>query len=121
MNTQHKDTTLDEILHGITGSKNLRPQRGVLAKSREEAKQAILAWHNKQIEQAYSDGFQKASKGAFKSQQEAKREAVGAVLDNVKRVYMQLDYEGSDDDMIQEIIEVIEAERNKLKETPNED
>lgn len=31
----------DEILHGITGSKNLRPQRGILAHSRIEAKQAI--------------------------------------------------------------------------------
>ena len=34
---------LDEILHGITGSKNLRPQRGVLAKSRDEAKAAITS------------------------------------------------------------------------------
>lgn len=34
--------------------------------------EAILDWHKKYELQAYSDGFQKASKGAFKSQQAAK-------------------------------------------------
>ncbi len=39
---QASEDELDKILHGITGSKNLLPQRGVLAHSRIEAKQAIL-------------------------------------------------------------------------------
>lgn len=47
-------------------------------------KQSLLDWHNKQVEQAYSDGFMKASKGAFKSQQAAKREAVEEVLDRLE-------------------------------------
>ncbi len=68
----------------------------------------------KQIEQAYSDGFQKASKGAFKSQQEAKREAVEEVLDRllveVRRAY---DKEG---DFLEMVVDTIKAERNKLKE-----
>lgn len=60
--------------------------------------------------QAYSDGFQKASKGAFKSQQAAKREAVEAVLD------MLLDH-GEDfttfgDGCRSVAVEHIEAERN---------
>ena len=43
---------LDDILHGITGSKNLRPQRGVLAKSRDEAKQAITSLIKELVEEA---------------------------------------------------------------------
>lgn len=37
-------------------------------------------------------------------------------LNKVKAVYMQLDYEGSDDDMIQEIIKVTETELQTLSQ-----
>lgn len=71
---------------------------------------SILDWSNKQVEQAYSDGFKKASKGAFKSQQEAKREAVESVLDRLDR---SLNWQHTTP---RDVIAEIEAERNKLKE-----
>jgi hypothetical protein len=46
---------LDEILHGITGSKNLRPHRSILAKSRDEAKQAITSLIKELVAEAKPD------------------------------------------------------------------
>lgn len=78
------------------------------------AKQAIFDWHNKQVERAYSDGFQKAAKGAFKSQQEAKREAVRAVLDRLEVQMVRYSDDFKDGDAVP--VQAIRAERNKLKE-----
>ena len=71
----------------------------------------------KQIEQAYSDGFQKASKGAFKSQQEAKREAVEKVLDRLEAQFVEevVVIFGKTEVKKQVPLSAIEAERNKLK------
>lgn len=64
------------------------------------------------VRKSYDDGFMKASKGAFKSQQAAKREAVEEVLDRLESMAA---YDPSGSSPVINPRQ-IEAERNKLKE-----
>ena len=82
-----------------------------------ETRQALLDWHNKQVERAYSDGFQKASKGAFKSQQEAKRTAVEQVLDRLGQSFDTHTTPYERDLLTRSYVrDTLNFERNKLKE-----